>query len=130
MCSTFLCCFLFGGFTGLILANSSMDLMYHDTYFVIGHFHYVLSVAAALGLLIFTIPLVSVCFDNILLNKEKISKFCLSLLVSLNILFLPQHIIGIEGHPRRIYLSPEIYLGVTNISNIGLFNIILICIFI
>ena len=48
--ATFVACFTFGGFSGLVLANASMDLAYHDGYFVVGHFHYVLSIAAALAL--------------------------------------------------------------------------------
>lgn len=47
--TAFLACFLFGGFTGLVLANAAIDLAYHDTYFVVGHFHYVLSIAATIG---------------------------------------------------------------------------------
>lgn len=49
----FLICFVFGGFTGLILANAAVDLAYHDTYFVVGHFHFVLSIAAAISATIF-----------------------------------------------------------------------------
>lgn len=49
----FLTCFIFGGFTGLVLANAAIDFAFHDAYFVVGHFHFVLSIAAALGLLIF-----------------------------------------------------------------------------
>jgi len=60
--ATFLSCFVFGGFTGLLLANAAIDLAYHDTYFVIGHFHYVLSIAAAIGLSLFV--KCTVCFNK------------------------------------------------------------------
>lgn len=42
----FLVCFTAGGFTGLALSNCGMDILYHDTYYVVGHFHFVLSIAA------------------------------------------------------------------------------------
>ena len=49
---SFIICFCFGGFTGLLLSSASLDIILHDTYFVVGHFHTVLSLASVFGLLI------------------------------------------------------------------------------
>lgn len=120
MVATFLSCFVFGGFTGLILANAALDLLYHDTYFVIGHFHYVLSIAAAIGLAIFLlnvfVPLTNAALAFIF--------GCIILVLGIagiNGMFILQHLIGIEGHPRRIFLSPETCASYAVCANAGLF---------
>lgn len=120
----FISCFVFGGFTGLILANAGIDLAYHDTYFVVGHFHYVLSIAAALGLLIFVLSMgASVLHAQI--HFHNAVAFVILMVIGVNSLFLLQHLIGIEGHPRRVFLSPELYVGYAAFANTGFFAIMI-----
>ena len=117
-------CFLFGGFTGLILANSTVDLAYHDTYFVVGHFHYVLSIAAAIASVIFFF----VIFRELSGNGFQFASMVVFVAIgiwSVNILFGVQHVIGIEGHPRRVFLSPEIFVGGQAFSNFALLPLLL-----
>lgn len=121
--ATFLSCFVFGGFTGLLLANAAIDLAYHDTYFVIGHFHYVLSIAAAIGLSLFLISAVS-CLTNVLQSSALLVAALVLGIAGVNAMFLVQHLIGIEGHPRRVFLSPETCCGLAGFANAGLFSVL------
>ena len=114
--------FCFWCFTGLILANAALDLSFHDTYFVIGHFHYVLSIAAALGFILFILLAIS-CILFYSTTYLLILQIILLGIAGVNCLFLIQHLIGIEGHPRRVFLSPEIYVGWASIANIGILGI-------
>ena len=109
---------MFGGFTGLILANQSVDLAYHDTYFVVGHFHFVLSIAAAVSAVVFLLNFLSAT-NSVLPNAVSIGVLILIGFSAVNLLFLVQHLIGIEGHPRRVFLSPEIFVGYANFANIA-----------
>lgn len=120
--ATFLSCFVFGGFTGLLLANAAIDLAYHDTYFVIGHFHYVLSIAAAIGLSLFLLNAVGP-ITNAGTNATLIIFALVLGIAGVNAMFLIQHLIGIEGHPRRIFLSPESCTGLAGFANAGLWSV-------
>lgn len=115
----FLACFTMGGFTGLVLANSSLDILYHDTYYVVGHFHYVLSIAAAIGVL-----LVLRTFSTLFLQvsgTQIISRAALLMLISgVNWLFLTQHFIGIDGHPRRVFNSSELHHITSELANLAI----------
>jgi heme/copper-type cytochrome/quinol oxidase subunit 1 len=114
----FVICFVFGGFTGLLLANQAIDLTYHDTYFVVGHFHFVLSIAAAIAaFLLFLNFLTST--NGVATESMTVIGTILLGLFSVNILFLVQHFVGTEGHPRRVFLSPEIFSAYHNFANIA-----------
>jgi len=110
---------VFGGFTGLLLANQAIDLTYHDTYFVVGHFHFVLSIAAAIGAFLFALNFIAT------INSASGSSVLVIVLILLglfavNIMFIIQHIIGIEGHPRRIFLSAEIFVAGQLFANVAM----------
>ena len=122
---TFISCFVFGGFTGLLLANAALDLSFHDTYFVIGHFHYVLSIAAALGFILFIMNAISALMFYSNTYVLIIQVFILGI-AGVNCLFLIQHLIRIEGHTRRIFLSSEIYVGSSALSIIGIWEYLVV----
>ncbi len=97
----FVVLFTIGGFSGLMLAITPADFQYHDTYFVVAHFHYVLvtgSVFAILAGVYFWLPKWTGHMYNERLGKWH---FWLST-ISVNVLFFPQHFLGLAGMPRRI----------------------------
>ena len=121
----FVICFVFGGITGLILANQSIDLSYHDTYFVIGHFHFVLSIAAAIGVILLFLNFIST-INKTSCNSYEIYIFIILGIIAVNWLFILQHLVGIEGHPRRVFLSSEIFIYYNNYSNNSIIILILV----
>ena len=97
----FVVLFTIGGFSGLMLAIVPADFQYQDTYFVVAHFHYVLvtgAVFAIMGAVYYWLPKWTGHMYNERLGKLH---FWLSL-VSVNVLFFPQHFLGLAGMPRRI----------------------------
>ena len=118
MCFVFL--FMIAGTTGVYLAMLGVDVYYHDTYFVVAHFHYTIQGGAVIGLMAamhFWFPKMTGKMYN-----ETVSKTALALLFfGFNLTFIPQFILGMDGMPRRYYDYPAQYQTLHTLSTIGAF---------
>ena len=114
----FIFLFVVGGVTGITLANAGVDMAFHDTYFVVAHFHYVLSIATIFAIycgMFYWMPKMCGKMYNEVQGKWQ---FWITF-IGVNLLFFPQHFLGMAGMPRRIPDYPDAYAGWNMVSSIG-----------
>ena len=119
----FLLMFTIGGSTGIILGNAAVDLGLHDTYYVVAHFHFVLSLGAVIGI-----------FSGVIFNGEKIFRsknllpssssrnsiyHLVSTFIGILLTFSPLHFLGVNVMPRRIPDFPDSFHFWNFLSSIG-----------
>jgi cytochrome c oxidase subunit 1 len=110
--------FMVAGTTGIYLAMLGVDVYYHDTYFVVAHFHYTIQGGAVIGLIAalhFWFPKMTGKMYN-----ETVSKTAFAMLfIGFNLTFIPQFVLGMDGMPRRYYDYPAQYQTLHTVSTVG-----------
>jgi len=109
--------FTVGGVTGITLSNNSIDLILHDTYFVVAHFHYVLSMSAVYGTIIGFCQYQNL-FAGSISSNLMFEVYFFIVFLGVNMVFFPIHQVGLYGIPRRYYVYNDI-LHKTNIFIFG-----------
>src|SRR5690606_7817476 len=116
----FIFLFTVGGVTGVVLANAGVDRVLQETYYVIAHFHYVMGIAAVFAIFsgwYYWFPKMSGYMYN-----ETIGKLHFWVMfIGANILFFPQHFLGLQGMMRRMVDYPDAFAGWNEISSYGAF---------
>lgn len=115
--------FLLGGVTGLVLANSEVDLSLHDTYYVVAHFHYVLSLGAVYGMLTGLLAV-----HTLLLGGDTGAMHARMqlgiMLIGTTAIFWSMHLSGSSGLPRRMPDTPDTYMQYIVTPTVGIYLVL------